>query len=433
MPEGNLNYLQEELYSLLQSDTNIFEFLRQGSLDGLWYWNLEQPEDEWMDSRFWEVLGFEPASKEHKVSAWQDLVHPDDLELAIKNFKRHCEDPSYPYDQIVRYSHANGSIVWVRCRGVAVRDDSGKPIRMLGVHTELTELMETEVKLQNATLEAQQEFVTLWEDSPVIHLHVSLASREIEKCNWNLVKRLGYLSKEEIEGHPIENIISPNSIHELENLLKKFKESKKAVQTEINLVTQGGEPVPVIINIARIKDGNWIIQNGSITCLEISELRELQHSERLSSFALEHATVSFYLVDPEANILQVNQSTCDNTGFSKEYLESCTVHDINPEFPREAWPTHWEELKQKGFLRFESIILRKDGSTYPAEIETNYVEFEGRAYNFAFVRDISERKAWIRQKELNEAKLEALVKERTKDLEKQRQAAIKMAEDAEAA
>lgn len=89
MPKGNYNYLRDELYSLLQSDTKIFEFLRQGSLDGLWYWNLEQPEDEWMDSRFWEVLGFDPASREHKASEWQDLIHPDDLELAIKNFQRH--------------------------------------------------------------------------------------------------------------------------------------------------------------------------------------------------------------------------------------------------------------------------------------------------------------------------------------------------------
>ena len=143
--------------------------------------------------------------------------------------------------------------------------------------------------------------------------------------------------------------------------------------------------------------------------------------------------MSFYLVDPVANILQVNQSTCDNTGFSKEYLESITVHDINPEFPKEAWPAHWEELKQKGFLRFESIILRKDGSTYPVEIETNYVEFEGMAYNFAFVRDITDRQKWIRQKELNEAKLEAIVRDRTRDLEDQRQHALELAAQAEMA
>ena len=275
---------------------------------------------------------------------------------------------------------------------------------MLGVHTELTELMETKLELQKTNRAAQQEFVTLWEDSPVMHLQVTLATQDIEKCNWNLINKLGYVSKEEVEGYSIRNILSPDSFDAAKENISKFRETGKAIQTELKLITRNGKLIPVILNIARIEDGSWEIQNGSIICVEITELRELQHSERLSSFALEHATVSFYLVDPQANILHVNKSTCENTGLSKEYLEECTIHDINPEFPKESWPGHWEELKNKGFLHFESIIQRKDGSTYPVEIETNYVEFEGQAYNFAFVRDTTERKEWIRQKELNEAK-----------------------------
>ena len=86
MLQGKPSYLQKELYSLLQSDNQLFEFLRQSSLDGLWYWNLEKPEDEWMDSRFWELLGFDPETKLDKASEWQELIHPDDLELAIKIF-----------------------------------------------------------------------------------------------------------------------------------------------------------------------------------------------------------------------------------------------------------------------------------------------------------------------------------------------------------
>ncbi len=35
---------------------------------------------------------------------------------------------------MVRYRHADGSTVWVRCRGLAIRDESGRPIRMLGAH-----------------------------------------------------------------------------------------------------------------------------------------------------------------------------------------------------------------------------------------------------------------------------------------------------------
>ncbi len=392
MPEGKPHYLQEELYERIQSNPELFNFLREASLDGLWYWDLESPENEWMDDRFWEILGVDPATKKQKTSEWQDLIHPEDLELAIQNFNQHCEDPSFPYDQIVRYKHQDGSTVWVRCRGIAIRNQEGKPVRMLGAHNELTELKQKELELLKANQIADKDFSAIWEDSPVMHVHVDPETAVVQKCNWNVVKRLGYSSKEDIEGKPVLEVYHQDCIEEAEKAFQSFSQTGKVEHAELLLKTKEGQPVPVILNVTSIKDEEGRTLHSSSTWVEITELRKTQESERFSSFALEHAAVSFYLVAPDARILRVNKATCENTGFSKEELESWTIHDINPDFPKEAWAPHWEELRQKGFLRFESRILKKDGTTYAAEIETNYVEFEGKAYNFAFVRDITELK-----------------------------------------
>jgi len=150
-----MNYLQQELYDLFEHNSNILDFLDHGSLDGLWYWNLESPEDEWMSPGFWKLLGYDPKEKKHLTKEWQDLIHPDDLNVAIKNLKKHCEDCNYPYDQIVRYTHRAGGTVWVRCRGIAIRDDSGKAIRMLGAHNDITEYKNTELKLKALTKELE--------------------------------------------------------------------------------------------------------------------------------------------------------------------------------------------------------------------------------------------------------------------------------------
>ncbi len=149
------HYLKEELYRLVHEDPAIFDFLQDGSLDGIWYWDIEKPEHEWMSPRFWEVFGYNPIEKPHLAEAWQDMIHPDDLELAIENFQKHCQDPKHRYDQVVRYRHRNGSTVWVRCRGIAIRDSQGKPVRMLGAHTEVTVLKETEEALRQAGEEAE--------------------------------------------------------------------------------------------------------------------------------------------------------------------------------------------------------------------------------------------------------------------------------------
>lgn len=148
MKERSSHYLESELLHRLRETPEIFEFLQQSSLDGLWYWDLESPEHEWMSDQFWLTLGCDPSERQHLSSEWKDLIYPEDLQTALRNFQAHCADPNYPYDQIVRYKHADGSTVWVRCRGVAIRDASGKPVRMLGAHNDVTPFKQAELQLQ---------------------------------------------------------------------------------------------------------------------------------------------------------------------------------------------------------------------------------------------------------------------------------------------
>ena len=150
------HYLKAELYERIRTDPAIFEFFRRGSLDGIWYWDLEDPEHEWMSPRFWTTMGFDPEQREHLASEWQDLINQDDLQVALENFQKHCADPTHPYDQVVRYTHKDGSTVWVRCRGIAIRDEAGKCIRMLGAHSDLTAQKRAEEALQARTAELEE-------------------------------------------------------------------------------------------------------------------------------------------------------------------------------------------------------------------------------------------------------------------------------------
>lgn len=150
------HYLRRELLYQFQTNPIVFDFLGNATLDGMWYLDLTDPEHEWMDERFWRTLGYDPTTKPHLTSAWQDLIHPDDLGLAMDNLTKHLQDPAYPYDQVVRYTHADGSTVWVRCRGMALRDSSGTPIRMLGAHVNVTASVLAKQKAEEATCAIEQ-------------------------------------------------------------------------------------------------------------------------------------------------------------------------------------------------------------------------------------------------------------------------------------
>ena len=158
---GDPHYLQAEFAELLQ-DPEILRFIDEAALDGLWYWDLDNPEHEWMSPGFWRTLGFDPAEKQHLASEWQDLIFPEDRDLALENFHRHLADPDHPYDQIVRYHTADGGTVTLRCRGMAIREN-GAPRRMMGAHTLLhdTRTQEIDRKLTEL-LELSGDAIIAW-------------------------------------------------------------------------------------------------------------------------------------------------------------------------------------------------------------------------------------------------------------------------------
>ncbi len=141
-----MHYLKQELYELIRKDEEILDFLQGSGLDGLWFWDLENIDHEWMSPKFWQVLGYDPEKQQHLSEEWQHIINQDDLLLARDNFEKHYHNPEHPYDQVVRYKHRNGSTVYIRCRGIAIRDENGVPVRMLGTHNDITEQKELENK-----------------------------------------------------------------------------------------------------------------------------------------------------------------------------------------------------------------------------------------------------------------------------------------------
>ncbi len=154
------HYLEKELFDKLQSNPDLFNLIRDHALDGLWYWDLEKPENEWMDNRFWETLGYNPEDIPSKAIAWHDKINPEDKDRAFKVFEEHIKDPSRPFDVVGRYYHKKGHWVWIRCRGFAIRDSQGKPIRAIGTNTEITALKRSEQLLERASQAARIGF---WE------------------------------------------------------------------------------------------------------------------------------------------------------------------------------------------------------------------------------------------------------------------------------
>ena len=268
------HYLKKELYQKLYSDPTMFEFLQNCALDGLWYWNLENTEDEWMSARFWETLGYDPAAQPHKASAWQSLIFPEDKALALASFEQHLNNPDHPYDLVVRYWHRNGSTVWIRCRGIIIRDNQGKALRMLGAHTDITGIKQAQEERDQALRERKNYLQALF-DNALDSIFTLDPQGMILSCNQTMSRTLGY-SRGELTSRFFDEIIATG--HRTTDYLTRLNQGhpsiKRKLKTDIQVVNRQGKRLDMSMTLGKIPSPEGETLIGSLH--DISERKRVE-------------------------------------------------------------------------------------------------------------------------------------------------------------
>ncbi|MFC1763558.1 PAS domain S-box protein [Planctomycetota bacterium] len=149
---------------------------------------------------------------------------------------------------------------------------------------------------------------------------------------------------------------------------------------------------------------------------DVTQQRDAERRLRFTQFTVDQAKIAVFWCHDDGRFFYVNDTACNWLQYSRAELMEMHVADINPEFPRAGWADHWQEIKEHGVVRMESVHQRKNGEVYPVEIYSNCVQFEGKDYKLAFVHDISERR--LAEEELANYRdhLEELVHQRTAEL-----------------
>lgn len=109
----------------------------RGSSEGLWDWNIQTSED-YLSPGWKALLGFAPDELENHHNTFVELVHPDDLPRVEAAGKAHLESRK-PFDVELRLRTKSGEYRWFRSRGEAERDEEGRPTRMAGAISDITE------------------------------------------------------------------------------------------------------------------------------------------------------------------------------------------------------------------------------------------------------------------------------------------------------
>ncbi|RMH70303.1 MAG: PAS domain S-box protein, partial [Gemmatimonadetes bacterium] len=112
---------------------------------GIWDFNLLTNELIW-DDRMFQLYGIEPTTYSKTHEAWQNSVHPQDLDR-VEQEVQDAIDTTRRLDTEFRIVHPNGDIRYIRAYAQVLQNDAGEPVRLVGINYDITARKQTEEAL----------------------------------------------------------------------------------------------------------------------------------------------------------------------------------------------------------------------------------------------------------------------------------------------
>ncbi len=180
-----------------------WHFALEGAGDGVWDWNLVTNK-VFFSKQLKLMLGYEDHEIPNDFTEWDKLVFPDDKAMVSKLLEKHMKGETTVYISEHRLLCKNGRYKWILDRGKVMDwDNDRKPLRFIGIHTDISERKETQERIKKMNEELEQKVIERTNE-------LLVKNEELEKMNKLFI------------GRELRMIELKNTIKKLEDELKNL-------------------------------------------------------------------------------------------------------------------------------------------------------------------------------------------------------------------
>ena len=252
----------------------------EGTNDGVWDWNI-QTGVTYHDHRWSQMLSYETGEIPDNIESWNALIHPDDVAGCLAAMEDHFQQKTPLYHHEYRMRTKQGDWKWILARGKVVSWSSDhKPLRMVGMHTDVTARKTLEQRLH--------QFEELMNQVSDI---AQIGGWELEldtmQLTWSQQLRRLY----EVDDHYKPTVqkafefFAPESRHIISSAFKQAMAHGKAYDLELPLITATGRHIWVrALARAEFVEGRPVRLIGAFQ--DISSRRDSEESRRKLEFQL---------------------------------------------------------------------------------------------------------------------------------------------------
>lgn len=428
--------------ALLESETR-YRLVMEATSDGIWDWDV-RTERVHYNPAYTRMLGFEPEEFCGNLAEWLDRIHPEDREKALRENRRCIDNEVSRFSVEFRMRTKSGEWKWILGRGMAVtRDASGKALRMIGTHTDITPIKEGERReaLQKwiaallSTMTRLDERLQLILTGILETVHMECGGiylLEEDKRELRLVQHHG-LSEAFAQAVRTYDAHSPNlrlvmagnplytSYDELP--VDKTEEDKREKLKALAVIPIHHEGRVVgCLNVA--SRSLPAVPEGVRTFLEtvgvllgnafgrIQARQALEESTRQYAMLFDLAGDALFVVRVnDRRIVDVNRAASTLLGYAQgELLGAVWNAVIDASEEKDFVDRCREQLLERDVCLVEGYLRTRSGHTVPVEISARPLEVKGETLLFMLARNISERRRAQEEKERLQERLRHLQK-----------------------
>lgn len=191
----DLSRLRRTEQALRESEARV-RFTLEAAQAGWWDWNITGDENIWSEQNF-KLFGIDPAKKEASFEAWADSIHPDDRARALAEVQAALAGTTHEYRSEFRILHPERGVRWIIALGQVLRDENGKPARMLGLNLDITTRKAAEDLERAARAEAER--ASRLKDEFVATLSHELRTPLTAVLGWAQVLRRSNISPDKLD------------------------------------------------------------------------------------------------------------------------------------------------------------------------------------------------------------------------------------------